>query len=133
MDRGDGGSIDAPPFRPPTLWHDPPPRNPVSRQGASMKNVRARSIKAAKKLGYATNSRLPLLGKIDDVRNAEELSARILGLAAVVASAWGHPPARSIAWIKRERLWKSLPRSERDFLEDKPTATEDLRLRVDAL
>jgi hypothetical protein len=97
-----------------------------------MRNIRAQSIKVAKRLGYATNGRLPLLGEVAEVRNPAELGDRILCLNAVVASAWGHPKARSIAWLKRERLWNALSGSEVEFLEGRGIEDE-LLLRVEAL
>lgn len=100
-----------------------------------MQNIREKSIKAARNLGYPTNENLPLLDEVDQIRSVSESASRLLCLYAVVACSYGFSKEKAKKWLTREGLNEFLSDSEKAYLETPSNGGLDpsMQWRVESL
>lgn len=99
----------------------------------SMKTIRNQTFSIVEKLGYPTNSSLPLLNKDMLPRNISDIVNRSLVLHAIVACSYGFDKSKAYIWIEQEGLQSYLSKSEFDFLKSKNTEVKHFQSYVEDL
>lgn len=98
-----------------------------------LQKIREISLKSAKKLGYETNSDLPLLDDGIKVRPQQEIVGRSLALFAIVACSYSFDKSRAIQWLEKERVIDYLSDSERYYLNEREGNTSLFQSQVEGL
>lgn len=80
------------------------------------KQIRYRSVEAAKDLGVDVLATLPLFDEEISMRSADEIASRVLAMHAVAAAAYGFDTRKAISWLSNEALTDFLTGRERSFL-----------------
>lgn len=80
--------------------------------------IRKQSFETASRLGYSTNSALPLLDEVSTARTTDETIKRLLCLHAVACCAFGFERRNALDWLRREDLFDELAPSELRFIEN---------------
>ena len=104
----------------------------LEKSSSFVRQVRAKSLAQAKKLGYSTSDHLPLIDEHSEVRSAEELANRMLCMNVVLAVASGYSRDEAVRWLSEENLVSALAKSEKTFLQGNCSDTE-IQLRAEAL
>ena len=87
--------------------------------------IRQRNLTEAHKLGYLTNSNLPLLDEIRSCQSLKSATDRFLSLHAVIACSHGFPKDRAIDWLDRENLLGALTQREKEYVNTKTSPALD--------
>ena len=102
-----------------------------------MSEVRARSRKLARRLGYGKPPDDVPDPWVGTLRSAEDVLGRALVLNVVISCAYGLPVLAALDWLRRHDLLDALTEDEREFLADASEGihVEDLarKLQVEAL
>lgn len=97
--------------------------------------IRQKSLKLADKLGYQTNSKLPVLEGDIEIRPVLDVVARIMALYATIAVSYGFSATLVSEWLQREGFFDALTREESAVLHAtcKPTFLVSMQWRVESL
>jgi hypothetical protein len=99
--------------------------------------VRERSRKLARRLGYGKPQEDVPAPRVGPLRSAEDVLDRALVLNAVISCAYGLPTLSALDWLRAHGLLGRLADDERDFLADASDGihVEDLarKLQVESL
>jgi hypothetical protein len=98
-----------------------------------LKQVRAESIQAAKKLGVEILPTLPLMDSGLEVRDKNEMASRLLAMHAVAASAYGFDRAKVTAWLNQEGLTDSLSKQEKQFAFEHTGESDRFKMQIEAI
>ncbi len=82
-----------------------------------LKAIRQASLRETIALGHNPNENLPLLDAVEEIRSANEISARILALFAYVSCSYGFAKAKAIEWLRANDLYEHLATSEEKYLD----------------
>lgn len=97
------------------------------------RETREWSLCEAKRLGFATNQRLPLLDTNMQMRSLEAIVDRSLTLNVVVSTSFGFSTASAQAWLALEDLHWSTSAIERAVLDGRSDQLHELQDQVEAL
>jgi hypothetical protein len=89
----------------------------ASPTSTEINRARASSLGTIASAELSVPASLPLLDTGLQLRSQAEAIDRLLCLNAVAATAYGFDRARSLAWVRQEKLASSLTNRERHFLE----------------
>src|SRR6266536_432900 len=98
-----------------------------------LKQIRNKSLEAARALGVEVLATLPLLEAGLQMRSVRETSSRILAMNAVAATAYGFDRAKAIAWLNQEGLTGSLTEQEKLFVFEGAGRPERFRAQVEGM
>jgi hypothetical protein len=103
----------------------------------AMKEVRERSRRLARRLGYGKSHGEVPVPRVGALRTVDEVLDRVLVLNAVISCAYGLPTLSALDWLRRHDLLDVLTDDEREFLADASEGihVEDLarKLQVESL
>jgi hypothetical protein len=97
-------------------------------------DIRHRSLKLARELGYAINGTLPLLD--DGIRVTRDRNAivdRSLCLYGTLSAAYGFGRDHALKWLGDQGLLERCTLVEREFLNDGPPSPSEMKKRVEGL
>lgn len=98
------------------------------------RDLRRRSLKIARELGYAENESLPLLD--DDIgvtRDKDAIVDRALCLYGTLSVAYGFDRKKALKWIEDQNLSESCTSLEREFLHGAGASSLEMKTRVEGL
>lgn len=99
---------------------------------APLEDLRRRSERLVRQLGYPVNPHLPLLGQSEYARSHGEVVRRAGALHVALAYAFGMPPEAARLAVRESGLRSSLSDEEVDLIEGANNA-ESIQPRVEAL
>jgi hypothetical protein len=99
----------------------------------SLDLIRKQSNETASRLGYSTNSALPLLDEVQNVRTNDESVKRLLCLNAVAACAYGFDKHKAVDWLRQEGAFDEMATSERRFIENSEGDPIRFQVQVEGL
>ena len=96
-------------------------------------DIRERSLAIASKAGLSISTTLPLLEEDVRARSQDETVTRLLCLHATAAASYGFDVAKTLDWLRKERLDALLTDTERRFLEQGEGDPKYFQLQVEGM
>lgn len=96
-------------------------------------DIRSKSLRVVRELGYGTNEQLPLLEYTEITRSVTEVVDRLLGMHCVAAAAYGFNRELAVNWLNTNLAWAALTDDERHFLLTGEGSTQDFKFQIEGM